>query len=200
MQGIQDAPAEEKEALFRDHFCHQATKVRYQYELCSSSKSLTFEHETKGAKRTTRAFLSYDLGEGQSEQMEIEATYDTLEAEECKLFTTTVPALDCSETADPSQFPEGIYDVNGSMKGENQQKVDRAYTGCWERTSYKFPALDKSNVGDGPTTEPCTAAPTQTPVSAPGKGGRKANDMIQFTVPAPFKKSKKCGKGKGGRH
>ena len=42
---------------------------------------------------------------------------------------------------DPSQFPVGVYDVNGSMKGENQQKVDRAYTGCWERTSYKFPGM-----------------------------------------------------------
>lgn len=197
MQGIQDAPAEEKDALFRDHFCRQATKVKYEYELCSSSKSLTFEHKTKGAKMT-RAFLSYDLGEGQSEQMEIEATYDTLEAEECKLFTTTVPALDCSETADPSQFPVGIYDVNGSMKGANQQKVDRTYTGCWERTSYKFPALDSPNVGDGPTTEPCSEAPSSAPTVITRRT-TTADNMIQFTVPATFKKSKNCGKGGKGK-
>lgn len=196
MRGIQDAPAEEKEALFRDNFCRQATRVKYEYELCSSSKNLTFEHKTKGDKKT-RAFLSYDLGEGQSEQMEIQATYDTLEAEECKLFTTTVPAIDCSETADPSQFPVGIYDVNGDMKGANQQKIDRTYTGCWERTSYTFPPLDLQQ--DSATKEPCTEAPTAAPVVNTNPGSTAPNDMIQFTVPATFKKSKKCGKGGKGK-
>lgn len=187
MKGIQEAPAEEKEGLFRDNFCRQATKVKYEYELCSSTKNLTFEHKTKGDKKT-RAFLSYDMGGGEKETMEIQATYDTLEAEECKLFTTTVPAIDCSETADPSQFPVGIYDVNGRMKGANQEKVDRKYTGCWERTTYQFPSLDVIDQGGKEKIE-CTEAPTAAPVP-------EQSDMIGFTLPATFKKSKKCG-GKG---
>jgi hypothetical protein len=196
MQGIQDAPAEEKDALFRDHFCRQSTKVKYEYELCSSSKSFTIEHKTKG-KTQTRAFLKYDLGEGGGSEttMDIKANYDQIDAEGSKHYAYTVPQIECSETAEPSQFPVGIYDVNGSMKGENQQKVDRTYRGCWEHTSYKFPALDTPQIGDGGAKkEPCTEeASAKASLPAPT---RTVNDMIQFTVPAIFKKSEKCSSEK----
>jgi len=197
MEGIQGAADDEKADLFLDNFCDASTVIDYEYILCSESTFLDFKHRTSGAKQT-RAFLQND-----GSQQLLEATYPDLTPEECKVFKTTIPSVDCAGVADPSVFPKGIYDVNGKMLGKNQNKIDRRYTGCWERTQYEFLALDAPDVGegnnvpDGPMIEP-TPCPTAAPAASPMEDAPEA--MIQFTVPQTFKKSAKCGKGgKGGK-
>lgn len=195
MAAIRNASEEERGALFAEEFCSASSQVKYVYELCSES-NLKFVHKTTGAKQT-RAFLKDGSGE-QSDLSPIPRK-DLLKGQ-CQEFKVTVPSVTCDGTeADPtSLFPTGIFDVNGRMRGENQDKVDRKYSGCWERTTYEFDRLDVAP--STPADEPCTEAPTPAP-SPTRRVLEEANLVTGFVLPEAFKGgkgSKKC-KGKGSK-
>lgn len=193
MAAIRNASAEERGTLFAEEFCSPNSEVTYVYELCSES-NLNFKHRPENDKKQTRAFLDY--GSGEKDELSNVPKGDLAKGQ-CQEFKVILPAVECDGTeADPtSLFPAGIYDVNGNLKGQNQNQIDRKYTGCWERTSYEFDKLDHSKP-ESPADEPCTVAPTLSPTPAARKL-EEADLMTGFVLPGTFKhKTKKC-KGKG---
>ena len=125
-------------------------------------------------QRPTRSVLRDDNGRFD----EISQNYP----KQLPIFTGGEPctkqfSVDISGLCD--SIPSTFIDVKGNLIGKNQEEnnfIERKYTGCWERDEYDFKGFTETRPPTpAPTPEPTpkpTPMPTPAPTPKPGKGGK----------------------------